>query len=812
MAQIQFRIHPSVGIARMGNSREAYYLASDFPNFLQEQFSSLRLRPQPRTLPGAEPVSTDYTVYNVFAEAQTAAPDRFKDANHAVLPQAARFRVYAYVFNNPDDRHPSRVFEVTSEHAEITWSVQLANLKAEYSNEDAFKNLENATPVSLGTADHQPQGGVSRRPVRPDPTPGANPVQRPPLGYMFLERKADGEQINGRLHLIGNHGETAYIGTDIDDQVGSGLGNLWTDDWFDSQADGPVTAMITPKANGTALRAAAGLKDTPTVAFLSPEAEDPLAFDPAVQNGIPAMRAWAVVGLPNYTPDFGHFVSLWDLALGQSFITVHENAIFNQATRHKRIVRNHETDTYRTTDYRVHIHPQLCLFGDVNSVSGSTIRDPGHNTTTPDGPAIDPNDKRRDEEVRDAQLARGGVPVNPRDPTMRNRLMDPADLRDDDPRHPIVQWLKVAILERLRVPTTLYQDQRKFIEGNQANTHEFPRHLGRRENYFPGIDFSRIKETDVPASVATDLPGSYRSTTNEMVPGSLKAYHNRVKRPGQMCGAGGPPTMGTGEDHPHGYDDEALRHLDDMYWPINAKNMPLLRELAYTSIQYTHFQVWSVTPAALENVFDLIVPPDKVTPLTQNHDPDMLFDHLAGNAPRYMPALIDMASLGTMLGGSFLPGIEVGLEGGRRENWTPYHGATPHFPDLRIQTSTRQDESFPGILTKDLSIPWQRDYVACHEEYWPTARPGRAVGVAGRNPHQWMIVRNTTAPDPERYNAYYDRYWTELGFIRRQDDQKTGAVTFLEQERTGRVPDPEPIGPPPPGPPPVPPGPAPRRP
>ena len=48
MRFVQFRVHPSVGIARLGNSKEAYYLASEFPQFMQEEFPNLRLKTKPR--------------------------------------------------------------------------------------------------------------------------------------------------------------------------------------------------------------------------------------------------------------------------------------------------------------------------------------------------------------------------------------------------------------------------------------------------------------------------------------------------------------------------------------------------------------------------------------------------------------------------------------------------------------------------------------------------------------------------------------------------------------------------------------------
>ena len=37
MPYVQFRVHPGVGCARIGNSLNAYYLASEFPQFMQEE-------------------------------------------------------------------------------------------------------------------------------------------------------------------------------------------------------------------------------------------------------------------------------------------------------------------------------------------------------------------------------------------------------------------------------------------------------------------------------------------------------------------------------------------------------------------------------------------------------------------------------------------------------------------------------------------------------------------------------------------------------------------------------------------------------
>ena len=94
--------------------------------------------------------------------------------------------------------------------------------------------------------------------------------------------------------------------------------------------------------------------------------------------------------------------------------------------------------------------------------------------------------------------------------------------------------------------------------------------------------------------------------------------------------------------------------------------------------------------------------------------------------------MIDMAHLGAMLGGSFLPGIEVGREAGIATNWCLFHGATKYFPSIRFKPANKDAEHEPGTLTKDLAVPWTEDFKACDEVFWPTSGPGDDQ--AGMNP------------------------------------------------------------------------------
>jgi L-Lysine epsilon oxidase N-terminal/L-lysine epsilon oxidase C-terminal domain len=81
-------IHPAIGIARVGNSRDSFFFGPEVPGILPH------------------------------------ARGGFKDNNGAVARQAARFRVFGF------DRQGRVVRELTARDGEITWRVEVANSKA----------------------------------------------------------------------------------------------------------------------------------------------------------------------------------------------------------------------------------------------------------------------------------------------------------------------------------------------------------------------------------------------------------------------------------------------------------------------------------------------------------------------------------------------------------------------------------------------------------------------------------------------------------------------------------------------------------
>src|SRR6476660_1890304 len=83
-------IHPGIGIARLGNSPDEYFIGPEVSG----------IPPKPKD-------------------------NLFKDKNGFVKKQAVRFRIYGYDSNN------KVVKELTSDDCHINWSVHLSNRKGE---------------------------------------------------------------------------------------------------------------------------------------------------------------------------------------------------------------------------------------------------------------------------------------------------------------------------------------------------------------------------------------------------------------------------------------------------------------------------------------------------------------------------------------------------------------------------------------------------------------------------------------------------------------------------------------------------------
>ncbi|HKR67128.1 MAG TPA: LodA/GoxA family CTQ-dependent oxidase, partial [Thermoanaerobaculia bacterium] len=165
------QIHPGVGIARVGNSPDEYFIGPESPGHVAQ--------------PGQE---------------------KFKDAQGRIKRQAARFRIYAY---NADG---VAIRELTAGDANIAWTVQLANKKASYYTflgkywalQYSSSNLGGVHPLR-----NQEVKDPAQRAARLDITPGpqtvtgANATSKPmtgtfgPLKYTIANTDAEKKKLEG---------------------------------------------------------------------------------------------------------------------------------------------------------------------------------------------------------------------------------------------------------------------------------------------------------------------------------------------------------------------------------------------------------------------------------------------------------------------------------------------------------------------------------------------------------------------------------------------------------------------------------------
>ncbi len=195
-------IHPSIGIARVGNSQHHF------------------VGPEPATSP----------------------PTQYRDAAGGLLRQAARFRVFEC------DRDEAGVLigsrEVGSDAGTIEWTVHLANTKAAGpkflpADGDAGRELRNASrPRKDVTIDPGPRTVDHPNPFASFDT-GAFQQRPVPLG----EIHTDG---TGQLLVLGGFGVAGSV------PEGRTIKNFAdNDNWFDDVSDGPVRAVVTTAEGST---------------------------------------------------------------------------------------------------------------------------------------------------------------------------------------------------------------------------------------------------------------------------------------------------------------------------------------------------------------------------------------------------------------------------------------------------------------------------------------------------------------------------------------------------------------------------------
>lgn len=217
---VRAKIHPGIGVARVGNSTEAdgYFVGPE-----------------------------------VLTPPTTAAED-IRDSSGALKRQAARFRIYGY------NAAGEVVRELTREDADIRWCVHVANKKADwYQFLAPFDMPESETLVSKRRNAHIAYPNRSRLIIDPGPRT-IDGSERSGPEFRFDGGAYEGTAVSlgelrtdeeGRLLVLGGHGRAeSPKNTPVFDPEDFDTFNN-ADGWFDDISDGPVEAEVT--LNGQAL-------------------------------------------------------------------------------------------------------------------------------------------------------------------------------------------------------------------------------------------------------------------------------------------------------------------------------------------------------------------------------------------------------------------------------------------------------------------------------------------------------------------------------------------------------------------------------
>lgn len=279
----QFEIHPRIGVARLGNSPDEFYLSPEAV--------------------GGLPIACDASGNAVATGGEVQYVDAFKDSAGRVKRQAARFRI----FETGGDGPPREVTVADDDVADIEWTVHVANKKpiwytfSELLGDLEFGDANSYDNQHVPVNNPQTTGHADRQKLIIDPGPrsirsGGEPVAFSrytiPDDYphgSFPPTDAGGQQIDslgelrvddaGRLIALGGFGKVTGAGDISSFRGASG--------YWDDIADGYVTA---------------------TVHLTSGETVD---VDPG----------WLLVGSPKYAPELVNVTTLYD-------------TLYNVAVRH----------------------------------------------------------------------------------------------------------------------------------------------------------------------------------------------------------------------------------------------------------------------------------------------------------------------------------------------------------------------------------------------------------------------------------------------------------------------------------------------
>jgi hypothetical protein len=213
---VRAAIHPAIGVARVGNSTDAFFIA-----------------PQ-------------------VAEPAPQAPGFYRDAQGALKREAVEFRLYGY--NAAGDV----VRELTANDAEISWSAHIANSKAAWYQWQLAMDIPEAATVTLPLRNASLATASARQSLVIDgglqSIRGKNAAKVPFVGQFTGVSVYLGElqtDANGRLLFLGGHGVSASPANTPIYNPADDNSFINADGWYDDTSDGPVMAEV--KINGRAI-------------------------------------------------------------------------------------------------------------------------------------------------------------------------------------------------------------------------------------------------------------------------------------------------------------------------------------------------------------------------------------------------------------------------------------------------------------------------------------------------------------------------------------------------------------------------------
>jgi hypothetical protein len=300
----RLRIHPAIGLARLGNSPTSFCIAPDQA--------------------GVFPIDCDQDGNPVVKDGKEVPVSKFKDGKGQIRRQAARFRVFVYDDKSPDGREltigeqldlvQQRTGQLLTVRVDdVIWSAYLANKKASwyafketagehgYASDHPLRNADVTDAnerqqliIDPGARLVQFKGSNPRRAdfsTAGTTGPTSFPPPLVPNSIATLGQLICTQQDNrNRLLVLGGFGNSGSFKSGIGNPQIQNFAN--NDGWFDDVADGPVRATLS-----CTVLAIDGNKAPDGSAARLP-VDDP---------------GWVIVGYPRYAPEWVDIITMDDL-------------------------------------------------------------------------------------------------------------------------------------------------------------------------------------------------------------------------------------------------------------------------------------------------------------------------------------------------------------------------------------------------------------------------------------------------------------------------------------------------------------------